>query len=56
MVVTFGDESSKLIIKHMGVALFTTVVGLSMRIYLSQFNPIGNESEKDIQKKIKSKS
>ena len=54
MVVTFGDESSKLIIKHMGVALFTTVVGLSMRIYLSQFNPIGNESEKDIQKTLAS--
>lgn len=53
MVVSFGDfESSKLIIKNMGVALFTTVLGLSLRIYETQFEAVGNEPVQDIQKTL----
>ena len=53
LIVSFGDfKSSELIIRNMGVALFTTVLGLSLRIVETQFNPIGNESEQDIQKTL----
>ena len=53
LIVSFGDfKSSELIIRNMGVALFTTVLGLSLRIVETQFNPIGNESEQDTLKTL----
>lgn len=52
-VVSIGPfESSESMIRNMGVALATTVVGLAYRIYLTQFNPIINEPEEDIQKNL----
>ena len=53
LIVSFGDfKSSELVIRNMGVALFTTVLGLSLRIVETQFNPIGNESEQDTLKTL----
>ena len=47
-----GTDNSESMIKNMGVALATTVLGLAFRIYLTQFNPIVNEPEEDIQKNL----
>ena len=53
LIVSFGDfKSPELLIRNMGVALFTTVLGLSLRIVETQFNPIGNESEQDTLKTL----
>ena len=51
-VVSTGTDNSESMIQNMGVALATTVLGLAFRIYLTQFNPIVNEPEEDIQKNL----
>ena len=52
-VVSIGNiDGSISLIRNMGVALATTVVGLAYRIYLTQFNPITNEPVENTQKEM----